>query len=53
MRRKKWKKKDEYKEVKLHYGNGVCNIIQDMDGMYAEYMKRKNLRYTKIKVKIS
>ena len=46
----KSKDKKEFKEVKLVFNKDSAHIISDEEGMYAEYVSHRNLRYKKIKV---
>lgn len=50
--KKKEVKQEEFKEVFIVYCKGCTHIINDLDILYADHLKRKKLCYTKIKVKI-
>ena len=45
-------KDNNLKEVKLIYNKGSINIINNEEGMYAEYVSHRDLKYKTIKVKL-
>lgn len=46
------KTKEEGKQVKLIYGDGCVNIVNNENLLFAQYLKRRKLTFEKVTVKL-